>query len=111
MPNIEFSGDDLAIRVPLLGQFREHLIDTVTPLVDISLCRWAGHPDGDDEITLQASKAVHGLLTEYVLPAYGLLGESVGVQGEKLGVVGAIGQNTEDVNGDAAGGWGGGRHG
>jgi hypothetical protein len=111
MSNIEFSGDDLAARVPLLGQFRGHLIDTATPLVDISLCRWAGHPDGDDEITLQARNAVHGLLAKYVLPAYGLLGESVGLQGEKLGVVRNIGENTEDINGDAAGGWDGGRHG
>ncbi|WP_432842800.1 hypothetical protein [Dactylosporangium sp. CA-092794] len=108
---IEFSGDDLARRVPLLGQFQDDLTGTVTPLTDIAACRWADGADGDDELTIQARNAVHGVLTQYVLPAYVELGDAVGVQGDKLGIVHRIGENTEAGNGEAAGGWGGGRHG
>ncbi|GAB3156683.1 hypothetical protein GCM10027290_54930 [Micromonospora sonneratiae] len=108
---IEFSGDGLARRVPLLGQFQGHLMDTVSLLVDIAACRWADDVPEDDKVTLQAREAVHGMLMKYVLPAYGALGEVVGIQGEKLGIVHRIGENTEASNAEAAGGWGGGHRG
>lgn len=108
---IEFSGDDLAGRVPLLGQFRDDLKETVDPLLDIAACRWAEGVPGDDATTLQARAAVQEMLHKYVLPAYEALGESVGFQGEKLDLVRHIGENTEAGNSEAAGGWGAHPHG
>jgi hypothetical protein len=105
---IEFSGDDLTRRVPLLGQFCDDLIAVVTPLIDISQCQWA---EGDDEMTMQARATIFDLMTKYVLPAYSLLGEAVGMQGDKLGLVRLIGDQTEATNGQSAGWTGGGRHG
>lgn len=109
---IEFSGDALAQRVPLLGQFREDLTSTLRPLLDIAECHWADGCDGDDELAHQARGAVREVLGKYVLPSYAELGESVGIEGEKLDVVRKIGENTEGTNSEVAGGWGsGGRHG
>lgn len=109
---IEFSGENLAQRVPLLGKFRDDLAETVDPLVDIAACRWAQNVPGDDEVTLQARAAVQDMMIKYVLPAYAQLGGSVGLQGEKLDLVRHVGDNTEAGNSEVAGGWeGGGRHG
>ncbi|NBE80117.1 hypothetical protein [Micromonospora rubida] len=110
--SIEFSGDALAQRVPLLGQFRTDLENTLTPLVDIAACRWAAGAPADDEFTMQVREAVRKMMAEYVLPAYVQLGESVGLQGDKLDLVRRIGEQTESGNSEIAGGWGGGsRHG
>jgi len=109
---IEFSGDELARRVPLLGQFRDDLTGTLTPLMDIAACHWADGADSDDEQTVQARSAVRGVVGAYILPAYAELGGAVGVQGDKLDLVRKIGDNIEDGNGEVAGNWGaGGRHG
>ncbi|WP_432990143.1 hypothetical protein [Dactylosporangium sp. CA-233914] len=108
---IEFSGDDLARRVPLLGQFRDDLIGTLTPLTDIAACRWADGVDQDDEQTIQARNAVRGVLSQYILPSYVQLGDSVGVQGDKLDLVRKIGDNIESTNGEAVPDMHGGRHG
>ncbi|MEV0128433.1 hypothetical protein AB0H83_08200 [Dactylosporangium sp. NPDC050688] len=109
---IQFSGDALAQRVPLLGQFRDDLAGTLRPLMDIAECHWADGCEGDDELALQARGAVREVLGKYVLPSYAELGESVGIEGEKLDLVRKIGDNTEGSNSDVAGGWGsGGRHG
>ncbi len=109
--HIEFAGDDLARRVPLLGQFRTDLKRTVDPLLDVAACHWADGVPGDDDVTLQAKAAISGMLDQYVLPVYALLADAVGFQGEKLHIVRQIGDNTEAGNSEAAGGWGGGRHG
>ncbi|GAB2922112.1 hypothetical protein GCM10027280_06670 [Micromonospora polyrhachis] len=108
---IEFSGEALARRVPLLGQFQSDLEETVKTLVDIAACRWADDAPGDDKVTLQARKAVRDMLVKYVFPSYTALGGAVGLQGEKLDVVRRIGDNTEASNAEAAGGWGGGHRG
>jgi hypothetical protein len=105
---ITFSGDDLARRVPLLGQFREDLVSTITPLTDIAACRWANHATSDDEMTTQARGGVHGVLVKYILPSYVSLGGSVGVQGDKLDIVRQVGDSTEGTNNEVAGGWPGG---
>jgi hypothetical protein len=104
--SIEFSGDDLARRVPLLGQFRDDLAGMIDPLADIVACRWADGVPDKDTTTLQARDAVRGVLAKYVTPAYGELGEAVGLQGDKLDLVRRIGDSTEAGNTDLAGGWG-----
>ncbi|WP_320065632.1 hypothetical protein [Micromonospora sp. RTGN7] len=111
--SIEFSGDALAQRVPLLTEFRQHLVDILEPLTDVVACRWADGAPANDEFTMAARENVRKMLVDYVLPAYLQLGESVGVQGEKLDVVRQVGENTEAGNAEVAGGWsgGGGRNG
>ncbi|MGW1062319.1 hypothetical protein [Micromonospora rubida] len=109
--SIEFSGDALAQRVPLLADFQGELGRFLGPLADIAMCRWADGAPADDEFTMEARAAVRKMLAEYVFPAYAQLGESVGLQGEKLDMVRRIGENTEASNTEVAGGWGGGRHG
>lgn len=110
MERIEFLGDELIRRVPLLAQFREDLIATVAPLLEIAECHWA---DGaHDELTVQARGTLKQLLNAYVLPCYEVLGDAVGIdQLEKLEMYGQIGDLTEAVNGASAGAMsGGGKH-
>ncbi|BCL13671.1 hypothetical protein [Micromonospora sagamiensis] len=92
---IEFNGDALAQRVPLLGQFKEHLINTVDPLREIAECRWADGVPGDDELSLQARAAVQKLLAGIVLMAYAKLAEAAGFQDEKVDLYRRVGENTE----------------
>lgn len=108
--HIEFAGDDIARRVPLLAQFRSEMKRTVDPLLDIAACHWADGVPGDDDVTLQARAAIGGMLAQYILPVYGLLADAIGYQGEKLDIVRRIGDNTEAGNSEAAGAWGGGKH-
>lgn len=105
--NIQFDGEDLARRVPLLGQSQTDLESVAEALVEIAACRWADGVPNDDTTTLQARDAVHGMLAQYVFPAYGQCGAAFGFQGEKLGLFRRIGDNTEDTNTETAGGWGG----
>jgi hypothetical protein len=107
---IEFSGDALAQRVPLLGAFQENLASIFEPLADVGACRWAEGAPKDDELTAQTLAAVRQMMGDYILPAYELLGEAVGLQGDKLDMVRRIGDNTEATTTEIAGGWGGGRH-
>lgn len=107
---ISHSGDDLVRRVPLLGVFQDDLAAVLGPLADIAACRWAAGAPGDDRVTHGARAAVHGVVSGYVMPTYVGLGESVGLQADKLDVVRRIGDDTEAGNGELAGGWGGGRH-
>ncbi|MEU5941632.1 hypothetical protein ABZ807_21150 [Micromonospora sp. NPDC047548] len=107
---IEFSGDDLAQRVPLLAQFQEDLIKTVNPLVDIAACRWADDVPEDDEVTLQARAAVQGMLMKYVFPAFVELGDVTGIQHDKWDFVRRIADNTEAISDEMVGDLGGGRY-
>jgi hypothetical protein len=109
---IDFSGDDLASRVPLLSEFRDTLMSVIDPLVDVAACRWADGAPPDDDITAQAKKGVSGMITTYLYPGYDVLGDSVGAQGTKMDLVRRIGDNIEDGNTETADwGGGGGRHG
>jgi hypothetical protein len=105
---LSFDGDALANRVPLLGQFRDDLHDTIVPLSEIAACRWADGVPGDDDQSLQARANIKQMFEKYIMPAYQELGDAMGFQGEKLGLVRQIGENTENSNGEVAGGWGGG---
>ncbi|MGC4790552.1 hypothetical protein ACLQ22_22305 [Micromonospora sp. DT178] len=92
---ITFNGDALARQVPLVGQFKDHLIGTVDPVREIAECRWADGVPADDELSLQARAAVMGLLANIVLAAYAKLAEAAGFQGEKLNLYRRVGDNTE----------------
>ena len=81
---IDFSGDDLAGRVPMFGEFKDTLMSVIDPLTDVAACRWADGVPADDHVTLQARDGVRGMITEYLYPGYGVLGESVGAQGDKM---------------------------
>ncbi|MER7471460.1 hypothetical protein [Micromonospora sp. NPDC000018] len=76
-------------------QFKDHLIGTVDPLREIAECRWAADVPADDQLSLQARAAVQQLIAGIVFAAYAKLAESAGFQGEKLGHVFHIGENTE----------------
>ncbi|SCL13138.1 hypothetical protein [Micromonospora inyonensis] len=92
---IEFNGDALAQQVPLVGQFKDHLIGTVDPVRQIAECRWAAGVPADDELSLQARAAVQQVLAGIVLAAYAKLAHAAGFQGEKLDLVRRVGENTE----------------
>ncbi|WP_416902604.1 hypothetical protein [Micromonospora echinospora] len=92
---VEFNGDALAQRVPLLGQFKDHLISTVDPVRQIAECRWAAGVPADDELSLQARAAVQQVLAGIVLAAYAKLAQAAGFQGEKVDLVRRVGENTE----------------
>jgi hypothetical protein len=102
---IVFNGDAVRLHVPLLEQFKVDLLGTVGPLGEVAACHWAdGVPDGDTQ-SLQARDYVKQMFDQYIMPAYGQLGEAIGVQGDKLGLVGQIGDHTESSNAEVASGW------
>ncbi|MGC4807647.1 hypothetical protein [Micromonospora sp. DT233] len=109
---ISHDGDQLANQVPLLHAFQGLMIETIDMLMRIAECHWANGAPADDEFTMAARANIRKMFSDYVFPTYLMLGEAVGLQGDKLGLVKKIGENTEGGNTEMAGGWGeGGRHG
>jgi hypothetical protein len=103
--SLNFDGDALAARVPLLGRFRDDLHDTIAFLSDIAACLWAEGVPADDAQSLQARDNIKQMFDQYIMPAYRELADALGFQGEKLGLVKQIGDHTEHANGEVATSW------
>ncbi|EFC84681.1 hypothetical protein [Parafrankia sp. EUN1f] len=103
---IQFNGDELAEKVPMLADFREAFLAFGEELAE-GIAQHNFARDAHDEVS-KLSYAMFKQLMKYFGKIYDALGEAVGVQGDRLEAVRTIGEATETDATHSAGGWSGG---